>query len=131
MLIDGGKIGGEDLTIFFTGYPAPGTYSLANIDTASISYGIGDDIYDSIISQIGTLVITSYDTKHISGTFEFKGSNGTDFKTITEGKFNTKVNQLGYSSPSCDSTDACYLDTSYYGAIRRGKLIQHLKLIRK
>ena len=130
LLIEGGKIGGEDLWIIFNGYPAPGTYDLKDIDAASISYGIGYDIYDSIISEKGTLVINSYDSKHVSGTFEFEGSNGTRIKTITEGKFDTKVEQLGYSSPSCDSTDACYVDTSWYGSVR-GKFLQHIKSVRK
>jgi hypothetical protein len=130
LLIEGGKIGGEDLLIFFNGYPAPGTYDLKDIDTASISYSTGTDIYDTILSRTGTLVITSYDTKHVSGTFEFKANSGTRTVTITEGKFYTKVDQLGYSSPSCDSTDACFVDTSIYGTVR-GKLLQHIKSVRK
>lgn len=84
----------------------------------------------SIISKKGILVINLYDTKHVSGTFEFEGSNGAGIKTITEGKFDTKVDQLGYSSPSCDSNDAWFVDTTIYGAAR-GKFLQHIRSVRK
>lgn len=99
LLIEAGKTGGENLWIIVDGYPARGIYNLANFNVADISYGLGDDVYDSIISETGTLTIRSYDGKHISGTFEFKGSNGKTVKTITDCIFNTKVDQLGYSSP--------------------------------
>ena len=130
LLIEGGKIGGEDLWIIFNGYPAPGTYDLKDIDTTYMSYSIGGDLYGSTISKKGILVINSYDTKHVSGTFEFEGSNGARIKTITEGKFDTKVDQLGYSSPSCDSTDTWFADTAMYGAAR-GKFLQHIRSARK
>jgi hypothetical protein len=122
LIINAGKIGGEDLTIFFNGYPVPGVYDLANFNAASISYSLGDDVYDTIVSENGTLVIRSYDGEHIKGTFEFKGSNGKNIKTITEGEFNTTVNQLGYSLPS--DTDSTYSFSA------KAKILQHLQKIR-
>ena len=122
LIIDAGKIGGEDLTIFFNGYPAPGVYDLANFDIASISYSLGDDAYDSILSENGTLVIRSYDGKHIKGKFEFKGSNGKNTKTITEGGFDTNVEQLGYSLPP--DTDSTYCFSA------KAKILNHLQKIR-
>ncbi|HEY9002171.1 MAG TPA: DUF6252 family protein [Mucilaginibacter sp.] len=122
LIIDAGKIGGEDLTIFFDGYPAPGVYDLADFDVASISYTLNDDPYDTIISQTGTLVIASYDGEHIKGTFECKPSNGKNIKTITEGEFNTKVEQWGYlSPPDTDST---------YSFSAKAKILEHLQKIR-
>ncbi|WP_426669398.1 DUF6252 family protein [Mucilaginibacter sp. McL0603] len=130
LVLEAGKINGEGLWIVFYGYPYPGTYSLADTTLTApvISYNLGDDIYDTILSRTGTLVITSYDGKHVSGTFEFKGSNGTSVKTITEGQFKAKVDQLGDSSP-CSIDSTCYVDTTY-GFTPRGKLLKHLKLIR-
>jgi len=132
LVLEAGKINGEDLWIIFYGYPYPGTYSLADTTLSApvISYNLGDDIYDTILSRMGTLVITSYDGKHISGTFEFKGSNGTSFKTITEGQFKTKVDQLGSLSPSCSVDSACCVDSTTYGITPKGKLLKQLKLIR-
>jgi len=122
LIIDAGKINGERLTIFFDGYPAPGVYDLADFDVASISYTLNDDPYDTILSKTGTLVIKSYDGKHISGTFECKPSNGKNMKTITEGEFNTKVEQLGYSAPS--DTDSTYSFSA------KAKILQQLQKIR-
>jgi uncharacterized protein DUF6252 len=129
LLIEGGKIGGEDLWIQIDQYPSPGTYNLANSDIADITYSIGIDTYDSIISDTGTVVITSYDGKHVSGTFEFKGDNGNGgIKNITEGQFKAKVTQLGNSTP-CSVDPTCYMDTTY-GATPMGQLLKHLKLVR-
>ena len=121
LLIDGGKIGGEDLSIFVDDYPGPGRYNLTDSTYTLLSYHRGTGSHDVFYAVQGTLVIASYDGKQISGTFEFKGSNGQDFKTITEGKFKTKVDDLGYSSPA---------DSINYINVRRGQLLRHLKLMK-
>src|SRR5882757_9865667 len=71
LVLEAGKINGEGLWIIFYGYPYPGTYRLADTTLTApvISYNLGDDVYDTILSRSGTLVITSYDGKHVSGTF--------------------------------------------------------------
>jgi hypothetical protein len=121
------RVGSEEILIFFDGYPAPGLYDLLKKGGTSCYYSDASGVYDSILTEIGTLEIIAYDGKQVSGKFAFEGSNGKSIKSITEGEFNTKVEQLGYYNPASPS---CEDDSSYYGVSPNRKLTTRLKLIR-
>lgn len=126
-LIINSIVGSEEILIIFSGYPAPGLYNLLNTGGASCYYSDDSGSYGSTLTEIGTLEITAYDGNRISGKFAFEAGNGKSIKTITEGEFNTKVEQLGDYNPEPPS---CEDDSSYYGASPNRKLTTRLKLVR-
>jgi len=84
-----------------------GSYNAADL-TSSATYvaGITDAFGDSYLSESGTIKITTYNSKVIIGTFEFKGPNdiGT-IKTITEGQFVISLEPIPGPTPGATTTN--------------------------
>jgi len=84
-----GKFGNEGLSLMITGIKV-GTFPVGDIVIAS--YSTTADFQNTYIGSTGTVVISSFNSDTVTGTFSFAGStidgrNGT----VTEGKFSAKV----------------------------------------
>ncbi|TCC92134.1 hypothetical protein EZ428_10405 [Pedobacter frigiditerrae] len=66
-----------------------GTYNAADlISSANYTNGITDPFTQTYYAESGTIKVTTYNSKAIIGTFEFKAANTVgEIKTITEGQF--------------------------------------------
>ena len=118
MLIEGGKTGSEEISLFLNGNMKVGRFHFEN-DMILGTYEDGKTA-GGFIADSGTLVISSFDGKTVSGTFEFKGRNSvmpTNIITrnITEGKFMAKVTD--YPEP-IDSTIEVAGNRNLIGRIR-------------
>jgi hypothetical protein len=85
-----GKFGNEAVSISIANIKV-GTFDVAT-DGALVSYATTADFSNTYLGTTGTVVITSFTSDKVTGTFNFVGTtidgrNGT----VTEGKFSAKV----------------------------------------
>ncbi len=84
----------RQINIAIADYKGAGTYSFSTpASTAVWAEGTtADKIFTAnFIIGSGQVIITEVANGRAKGTFEFTGSNGSQTKTITEGKFNVKI----------------------------------------
>lgn len=87
LLIEGGKAGGEQISLFIDKHTRLGAFELeSRQDNAVAVYEPGGFVSDS-----GKVNITSFNGKQISGTFAFRGRHNGLAKNITEGQFTATV----------------------------------------
>ena len=80
---------GKRITLGFQG-TTTGTYDLGNLSFNQAAYVTGSTVYNSAFGGSGSIIVTSYANKVISGTFSFTGSydqSGTPIVTVTNGVF--------------------------------------------
>lgn len=87
LLISGGEGSNPELSLYI--------YAHANVASFHFERK-GDNAFGlyqpgGFLSDTGKLVISSFDGKRISGTFEFRGRNSHGTKNITGGQFTTEV----------------------------------------
>ncbi len=92
----GGTGSDGQITIAIHNYTAPGTYTLGggNMSTAvfSLTTSPFTSYVASMVSGTGSIVVTELAGGYVKGTFSFTGATtGGATKTITEGKFNIKL----------------------------------------
>jgi len=85
-----GKFGNEGLSLMISGIKA-GTFDVGG-DAVIASYSTTADFNNTYLGSSGTVVISSFNSSTVTGTFSFAGST-IDGKngTVTEGKFSAKV----------------------------------------
>lgn len=81
--------GSQSFILSFQEFKGVGTYNAADlISSGTYVSGITNVLTDSYFAESGTIKITTYNSKVIIGTFEFKATNTDgEIKTITEGQF--------------------------------------------
>jgi len=84
-----GKFGNEGLSLMITDIKV-GTFAVGDIVIAT--YSTTADFQNTYLGSTGTVVISSFNSSTVTGTFSFAGTtvdgrNGT----VTEGKFSAKV----------------------------------------
>lgn len=87
LLISGGDGSNAEISLYI--YRDAGVqnfYFQRTANNAQGSYQPG-----GFLSDTGKLVISSFNGKRVSGTFEFRGRNSHGIKNITEGQFTTEV----------------------------------------
>jgi len=110
MLIDGGK-DPDDLSIFIDTNIRVGTFPIGKMSgrIAVVYVNWNNSIFFN--SDTGTLVISSYDGQHITGTFKFTASSDAKVrKYFTGGQFSANVEQGHYSNDTHDCPDSSYYD---------------------
>jgi Family of unknown function (DUF6252) len=111
LMIDAGPSMKGEISLFLDTTVQLKTYHFENEkDNALGNYYDNSGI--SFWSDTGTLVVSAFDGKHISGSFSFKGRTlyGSPATiNITEGHFSADVSYLSFSPDTCtlcDSTDS-------------------------
>ena len=68
-----------------------GTFDLSNGE-ALLTYSTGANLQDTFYGTAGNIVISTYTSSTVSGTFQFTGTDPSNVTgTITEGKFTAKL----------------------------------------
>ncbi len=68
-----------------------GTFDLSNGE-ALLTYSTGANLQDTFYGTAGNIVISTYTSSTVSGTFQFTGTDLSNVTgTITEGKFTAKL----------------------------------------
>jgi hypothetical protein len=125
-LLDAGPSIKGEIGLFLETSPQLTAYDLAN-DSIAIA-----DYYDSsgihFWSDSGTLVISAYNGKHISGTFAFRGrthdKNTVATINVTEGQFSADI------GPLLNLPDTCALRNPEFTAGKRSGVAERFLLHR-
>lgn len=84
----------RQINIALADYNGTGTYTFSEVGSTAVwSEGTsGDKIFTAnVLLGSGKVNITEVTSNRIKGTFEFTAVNGSQTRTITEGKFNVKI----------------------------------------
>ena len=121
LLIDAGPFMKGELLLFLDTAVQVKTYRFENGE-----YNADGDYYDNagvhFLGDTGVLVVNTFDGKHISGSFSFKGrtiEGSPATMNITEGHFSAKVSYLSFSTDTCTVCDSTYSLSHRAGLARR------------
>ncbi|RZL47863.1 MAG: hypothetical protein EOP00_10715 [Pedobacter sp.] len=97
----------QAFTFTWQDFKGVGTYNAADLMSfANYTAGITDPLVDGYFAESGTIKITTYNTKVIIGTFEFKAANTNGaVKTITEGQFVISLAPISAPTPGTTTTN--------------------------
>lgn len=97
----------QSFILSFQDFKGVGTYNASDlISCGTYVAGITDPFADSYYAESGTIKITTYNTKVIIGTFEYKATNTNGVvKTITEGQFVISLEPIPGPTPGTTTTN--------------------------
>jgi len=86
-----GTNGAQGLSLMIQN-PKTGTFDMATDQTLLLSYSSAADFDHTYVASTGKVVITTFSSTNIAGTFSFSGTDGLgDAGAVTEGSFSANL----------------------------------------